>query len=135
MGKGEIAHYEQFLLFPVFSKGLFCRHVKTRACLGKLTCKTQRKSLIKLNKSNPTNTKITRHVILRPLLQSFASNKWRNISNFLANTTFALHILLLHKHDLLVLLVNSHDECRMLEISIVFYENILEIMNPSVKSQ
>ena len=58
MGKGEIAHYEQFLLFPqcfqktctadsycslwaisafpaVFSKSLFCRHVKTRACLGK----------------------------------------------------------------------------------------------------
>ena len=30
---GEIAHDEQFLLFPtVFSKDLFCRHVKTRAC-------------------------------------------------------------------------------------------------------
>ena len=35
VGKGEIAHYEQFLLFPVFSKGLYYRHVKTRACLGK----------------------------------------------------------------------------------------------------
>ena len=34
--KGEIAHYEQFLLFPtVFSKDLYFRHVKTRACLGK----------------------------------------------------------------------------------------------------
>ena len=34
--KGEIANYEQFLLFPtVFSKDLYCRHVKTRACLGK----------------------------------------------------------------------------------------------------
>ena len=28
MGKGEIAHYEQFLLFPVFSKQFYCRHVK-----------------------------------------------------------------------------------------------------------
>ena len=29
MGKGEIAHYEQFLLFPaVFSKDLYCRHEK-----------------------------------------------------------------------------------------------------------
>ena len=41
MGKGEIARYEQFLLFPqcfqktVFSKDLYCRHVKTMACLGK----------------------------------------------------------------------------------------------------
>ena len=36
MGKGEIARYEQFLLFPqVFLKYLYCRHVKTRACLGK----------------------------------------------------------------------------------------------------
>ena len=35
VGKGEIAHDEQFLLFPVFSKDLYCRHVKTRACLGK----------------------------------------------------------------------------------------------------
>ena len=35
VGKGEIARYEQFLLFPVFSKDLYCKHVKTRACLGK----------------------------------------------------------------------------------------------------
>ena len=28
VGKGEIARYEQFLLFPVFSKGLFSRGVK-----------------------------------------------------------------------------------------------------------
>ena len=35
LGKGEIARYEQFLLFPsVFSEGLYCRHVKTRACLA-----------------------------------------------------------------------------------------------------
>ena len=35
-GKCEIARYEQFLLFPqLFSKDLYCRHVKTRACLGK----------------------------------------------------------------------------------------------------
>ena len=34
--KGEIARHEQFILFPpVFSKDLHCRHVKTRACLGK----------------------------------------------------------------------------------------------------
>ena len=36
-GKEEIARYEQFLLFPqCFSKDLYCRHVKTRACLGKV---------------------------------------------------------------------------------------------------
>ena len=35
VGKGEIACYEQFLLFPVFSKNVYCRYVKTRACLGK----------------------------------------------------------------------------------------------------
>ena len=39
VGKGEIARYEQFLLFPQcfqkFSKDLHCRHVKTKACLGK----------------------------------------------------------------------------------------------------
>ena len=36
VGKGEIARYEQFPLFPtVFSKDLNCRHVKPRACLGK----------------------------------------------------------------------------------------------------
>ena len=29
VGKGEITHYEQFLLFPtVFSKDLYCRHIK-----------------------------------------------------------------------------------------------------------
>ena len=33
--KGEIARYEQFILFPVFSKDLYNRHGKTRACLGK----------------------------------------------------------------------------------------------------
>ena len=34
--KGEIARYEQFLLFPqVFSNDLYERHVKSRACLGK----------------------------------------------------------------------------------------------------
>ena len=36
MGKGEIARYEQFLLFPtVFSKDSYCIHVKTGASLGK----------------------------------------------------------------------------------------------------
>ena len=36
VGKGEIACYEQFLLFlTVFSENFKCRHVKTRACLGK----------------------------------------------------------------------------------------------------
>ena len=44
LGKGEIARDEQFLLFPkcflrtfpkVFTKDLYCRHIKTRACLGK----------------------------------------------------------------------------------------------------
>ena len=34
LGKGEIAPYEQFLLFPVFSKGLFPRGVKRRHCVG-----------------------------------------------------------------------------------------------------
>ena len=34
VGKGEIAYYEQFLLFPVFAKDLYCRYVKTKACLG-----------------------------------------------------------------------------------------------------
>ena len=34
--KREIARHKQFLLFPtVFSKDLYCRHVKTRDCLGK----------------------------------------------------------------------------------------------------
>ena len=36
MGKKEIARDEQFLFFPtVFSKNLYRRHVKTRACLRK----------------------------------------------------------------------------------------------------
>ena len=35
VGKEEISRYEQFLLFPVFSKDLYCRLVKTWACLGK----------------------------------------------------------------------------------------------------
>ena len=36
VGKGEIAHYEQFLFFPtVFSTDLYCKHMKTRACFGK----------------------------------------------------------------------------------------------------
>ena len=34
--KGDIVHNKQFLLFPVFSKDLYCRHVKTQACLGKV---------------------------------------------------------------------------------------------------
>ena len=35
VGKGEIARYEQFLLFPqCFSKGLFPRGVKRRHCVG-----------------------------------------------------------------------------------------------------
>ena len=36
VGKGGIACYEQFLLFPqCFSKDLYSRHIKVRACLGK----------------------------------------------------------------------------------------------------
>ena len=35
VGKGEIALYEQFLLFPVFSKDVYYRHIKTQACLRK----------------------------------------------------------------------------------------------------
>ena len=35
VGKGEIAHYEQFLLFPQCFQVFHCRNVKTRACLGK----------------------------------------------------------------------------------------------------
>ena len=34
VGKREIARYEQFLLFPVFSKGLFPRGVKRCHCMG-----------------------------------------------------------------------------------------------------
>ena len=34
--KGEIACYEQLLLFPqCFQNEFYCTHVKTRACLGK----------------------------------------------------------------------------------------------------
>ena len=32
--KGEIVRYEQFLLFAQFSKYFYCRHVKTKTCLG-----------------------------------------------------------------------------------------------------
>ena len=36
VGNGEIARYEQFLLFPqCLKKKMWCRHVKTGACLGK----------------------------------------------------------------------------------------------------
>ena len=35
VGKGEIAHYEQFLLFPVFLKKCTVDMQKTRVCLGK----------------------------------------------------------------------------------------------------
>ena len=36
VGKGEIACYKQFLLFPqCFQKTCTERHIKTRACLGK----------------------------------------------------------------------------------------------------
>ena len=35
VGEGEISRCKQFLLFPEFSKGLYCRQIKTRACLGK----------------------------------------------------------------------------------------------------
>ena len=36
VNKGETACYMHFPLFPsVFSKDLHCRHIKTRACLGK----------------------------------------------------------------------------------------------------
>ena len=35
VGKGEIARYEQFLLSPQCFQDSYCRHVKTRACLGK----------------------------------------------------------------------------------------------------
>ena len=34
VGKGEIARYEQFLLFPWFSKGLFPRGIKRCHCMG-----------------------------------------------------------------------------------------------------
>ena len=34
VGKGEIVCIEQFLVFPVFSKDMYCKHEKSRACLG-----------------------------------------------------------------------------------------------------
>ena len=34
-GKGEMARYKQFLLFPQFSKDFFNRHIQTLACLEK----------------------------------------------------------------------------------------------------
>ena len=34
VGKGEIARYGQFLLFPVFSNDIYSRRVETRVCLG-----------------------------------------------------------------------------------------------------
>ena len=35
--KGEITHYERYLLFStVFSKDLYFRHVKSRACLERI---------------------------------------------------------------------------------------------------
>ena len=41
--KGEIARYEQFLLFQqCFQKYFYCRHVKTRACYGKGLISTPR---------------------------------------------------------------------------------------------
>ena len=36
VGKGDIDHYEQYLLFPtVFSKDLYCRHVKKQGLFGR----------------------------------------------------------------------------------------------------
>ena len=35
VGKGEIARYEQFILFPECFQKIYYGHVKTRACLGK----------------------------------------------------------------------------------------------------
>ena len=35
VAKGDIAHCEQFLLFPRCFQDVYFRHVKTRACLGK----------------------------------------------------------------------------------------------------
>ena len=32
--KGEIAHYERFLLLPQCFQKTYCRHVTIRACLG-----------------------------------------------------------------------------------------------------
>ena len=38
VGEEEIVCDEQFPFFPVFSKDLYSRHVKTRTCLGKDYC-------------------------------------------------------------------------------------------------
>ena len=35
VGKGQIAHYKQFLLFLKCSQDLNCKHIKTASCLGK----------------------------------------------------------------------------------------------------
>ena len=35
VGKGEIALYEQFLLFPQYFQDLYCRHVKNQGLFGK----------------------------------------------------------------------------------------------------
>ena len=49
-GKGETARYEQFLLFPQCFQDLYCRLIKTRACLGKefRNC-TNKKNISKSN--------------------------------------------------------------------------------------
>ena len=46
VGKREIALYEQLLFFStVFSKDLYCRHEKTRACMGKGKLITRQQNL------------------------------------------------------------------------------------------
>ena len=35
VGKGENPGYQYFLLFPMFSNGIFLRVVKSRDCVGK----------------------------------------------------------------------------------------------------
>ena len=48
VGKGEIACYKQFSIFPtVFSKDLYSRHIKTRACLGIIKSLPKNKNLFK----------------------------------------------------------------------------------------
>ena len=55
-GKGETACYEQFLLFPQCFQDLYCRLIKTRACLGKelklrkLRNRTNKKNISKSNR-------------------------------------------------------------------------------------
>ena len=67
MGKGEIARYEQFLLFPqVFSKDLYCRHIKTRACLGKCVNSLPNDRILDRSKLKPfggDNIKVFRKMI------------------------------------------------------------------------